>query len=260
MYNLNGRISIVTGGARGLGKAMAERLGKEGATVVIADIDIPSMEKTVAEMNEAGYPTEGYRIDLTKTEEIDAMIDHVAKKYGRIDILVNNAGINIRQWATEYKEEDYDFLMDLNLKSYYFASRAAARYMKQQGGGAIVCTSSGNSERFTTKRTPYCISKAAVNGLVAAFGNEWGRFNIRINAVAPGYIYTDMVRQGIAEGIIDEKAIMSVLPNKRFLAAEEIANAVVFLASDEASGINAQTLFVDGGWNKNGLPEAKDMV
>lgn len=260
MYNLNGRISIVTGGARGLGKAMAERLGKEGATVVIADIDVPSMEKAVAEMNEAGYPTEGYRIDLTKTEEIDAMIDHVAKKYGRIDILVNNAGINIRQWATEYKEEDYDFLMDLNLKSYYFASRAAARYMKQQGGGAIVCTSSGNSERFTTKRTPYCISKAAVNGLVAAFGNEWGRFNIRINAVAPGYIYTDMVRQGIAEGIIDEKAIMSVLPNKRFLAAEEIANAVVFLASDEASGINAQTLFVDGGWNKNGLPEAKDMV
>lgn len=260
MYNLKGRISIVTGGARGLGKAMAERLGKEGATVVIADIDVPSMEKTVAEMNEAGYPTEGYRIDLTKTEEIDAMIDHVAKKYGRIDILVNNAGINIRQWATEYKEEDYDFLMDLNLKSYYFASRAAARYMKQQGGGAIVCTSSGNSERFTTKRTPYCISKAAVNGLVAAFGNEWGRFNIRINAVAPGYIYTDMVRQGIAEGIIDEKAIMSVLPNKRFLAAEEIANAVVFLASDEASGINAQTLFVDGGWNKNGLPEAKDMV
>jgi len=260
MYNLKGRISIVTGGARGLGKAMAERLGKEGATVVIADIDVPSMEKTVAEMNEAGYPTEGYRIDLTKTEEIDAMIDHVAKKYGRIDILINNAGINIRQWATEYKEEDYDFLMDLNLKSYYFASRAAARYMKQQGGGAIVCTSSGNSERFTTKRTPYCISKAAVNGLVAAFGNEWGRFNIRINAVAPGYIYTDMVRQGIAEGIIDEKAIMSVLPNKRFLAAEEIANAVVFLASDEASGINAQTLFVDGGWNKNGLPEAKDMV
>ena len=260
MYNLKGRISIVTGGARGLGKAMAERLGKEGATVVIADIDVPSMEKTVAEMNEAGYPTEGYRIDLTKTEEIDAMIDHVAKKYGRIDILVNNAGINIRQWATEYKEEDYDFLMDLNLKSYYFASRAAARYMKQQGGGAIVCTSSGNSERFTTKRTPYCISKAAVNGMVAAFGNEWGRFNIRINAVAPGYIYTDMVRQGIAEGIIDEKAIMSVLPNKRFLAAEEIANAVVFLASDEASGINAQTLFVDGGWNKNGLPEAKDMV
>ena len=259
MYDLKGRIAIVTGGARGLGQAMAERLGKEGCRVVIADIDVASMEKTVANMNAAGTPTEGYRIDLTKTSEIDAMIEYVATKYGRIDILINNAGINIRQWATEYKEEDYDFLMALNLKSFYFASRAAARYMKKQGGGAIVCTSSGNSERFTTKRTPYCISKAAVNGLVAALGNELGRFNIRINAVAPGYIYTDMVRQGIAEGIIDEKAIMSVLPNKRFLEASEIANAVVFLASDEASGINAQTLFVDGGWNKNGLPEAKDM-
>lgn len=258
MYKLDGRIAIVTGGARGLGQAMAERLGKEGATVIIADIDTESMEKTVAAMNAAGSKAEGYQIDLTKTSEIDVMIDKVVADHGRIDILINNAGINIRQWATEYKEEDYDFLMALNLKSYYFASRAAARYFKKQGGGVIVCTSSGNSERFTTKRTPYCISKAAVNGLVAALGNELGRFNIRVNAVAPGYIYTDMVRQGIAEGIIDEQAIMSVLPNKRFLEASEIANAVVFLASDEASGINAQTLFVDGGWNKNGLPEAKD--
>ena len=149
--------------------------------------------------------------------------------------------------------------MDINLKSYYFASRAAARYMKQQGGGAIVCTSSANSERFTTKRTPYCISKAAVNGLAAALGNEWGRFNIRVNAVAPGYVYTDMVKQGIAEGIIDEKAGMSVVPLKRYLLPEEIAAAVCFLLSDEASGITGQTLFVDGGWNKNGLPEAKDL-
>lgn len=259
MNGIKGKITLVTGAAKGLGKAMACRLAQEGAVLVVADIDRGTLDATVAELTGSGFSAEGYQVNLCNTSEIDAMIDYVVKTYGRIDILINNAGIQIRKWATEFPEEEYDQLMDINLKAYYFASRAAARYMKLQGGGVIVCTSSANSERFTTKRTPYCISKAAVNALVAALGNEWGRFNIRINAVAPGYVYTDMVGQGIAEGIIDEKAIMSVIPLKRFLGAEEIASAVSFLASDDASAITGQTLFVDGGWNKNGLPEAKDL-
>lgn len=260
MNGISGKIAIVTGSARGLGKAMAIRLLQEGAsTVVFADVNKELLDATVAELKEQGYGADGYVVDLSKVSEIDAMIDYVAEKYGRIDILVNNAGINIRKWATEFPEEDFDLLMGINFKAYYFASRAAARYMKKQGGGAIVCTSSGNSERFTTKRTPYCISKAGVNGIVAALGNELGRFGIRINAVAPGYVLTDMVKHGIEEGIIDQEAIMSVVPLKRFLFAEEIAAAVAFLASDDASAITGQTLFVDGGWNKNGLPEAKDL-
>jgi NAD(P)-dependent dehydrogenase (short-subunit alcohol dehydrogenase family) len=187
------------------------------------------------------------------------MIRSVYEKYGKLDILVNNVGVQIRDWATELKEEDWDKLMDIDLKSYYFASRAAAHIMQKNGRGAIVCISSANSERFTSKRTPYCIAKTAVNGLVAALGNELGRFGIRVNGVAPGYVMTDMALSAIKEGVLSEEIVISVTPLKRFILQEEIASAVCFLASDEASGITGQTLFVDGGWNKNGLPEPKDM-
>ncbi|HHT24076.1 MAG TPA: SDR family oxidoreductase [Clostridiaceae bacterium] len=256
MKGIKNKIAVVTGGARGLGKEMARRLAQEGALVIIADILKDAAESTAKEIEESGGKADFYEIDLVEMSEIDRMIDWVIEKYKSLDILINNAGINIREYATEISEENFDKVMDLNLKSYYFCSRAAARYMKKQdNGGCIVCTSSGNSKKFTTKRTPYCISKAAVNGLVAALANEWGRDNIRVNGVAPGYIMTDMVKEGIAEGIIEVDKIMTVLPNKRFLEPEEIASAVVFLASDEASGITGQTLFVDGGWSVNGLPE-----
>jgi len=142
MYNLKGRISIVTGGARGLGKAMAERLGKEGATVVIADIDVPSMEKTVAEMNEAGYPTEGYRIDLTKTEEIDAMIDHVAKKYGRIDILINNAGIMRDKTFAKMDPADFELVLRVHLLGAAFATKACWETMREQNYGRVLMVTS----------------------------------------------------------------------------------------------------------------------
>jgi len=132
--------------------------------------------------------------------------------------------------------------------------------MMENGGGSIVCISSGNSERFTSKRAPYCISKAAINGLVGTLGTEWGRYNIRVNAVAPGFIYTEMVQKGIAEKVIDESAVMSVTPMKRYITTGEVASAVCFLASDEAGGITGQTLFVDGGWNKCGLPEGKELI
>ena len=255
-----GQICIVTGAAQGLGKAMAERIAAEGGTMVLADINADVLDETVKQFQIKGYLAEGYVIDLTNVSEIDAMIDYVADKYGRIDVLVNNAGIQIRKWATDFPEEEFDLLMDLNLKSYFFATRAAARHFKKQGRGVVVCTSSGNSVRPASKRSPYAISKAGVNGLARALGNELGRFGIRVNAVAPGYVMTEMVEKGVAEGIIDLDAIMSILPMKRFLEPSEIASAVAFLASSDASGINGQTLFVDAGWSANGLPEAKDLA
>ena len=190
--------------------------------------------------------------------QIEAMMEYVNVKYCSIDILINNAGIQIREWATDFETEKLDKVFNLNLRSYYISSRVAARYMKKQGYGSIVCISSGNSTQFTSKRSPYNIAKAGVNALAATFAVEWGRFNLRVNAVAPGYLDTDMVRQGIADGVIDIDNVMQVLPSKRLQKVEEVANAVVFLASDLGSGISGQTLFVDGGWNKCGLPEGKD--
>ncbi len=251
MKGISGKTAIVTGGARGIGKGISERLAAEGARLVIADIDKAAAEAAATELN-----AEAYQANLCNVGEIDAMIGYVHDKYGSIDILINNAGVQIREWATDFDEAKFDFLMDLNLKAYYFASRAAARYMKEQAdGGAIVCISSANSTCYTSRRSPYNISKAAVNGLVGTLGVEWGRFNIRINAVAPGYVLTDMVQKGISDGIIDMETNFRVIPMKRLLRLDEIAGGVCFLASGEASGITGQTLFIDGGWSRCGLPE-----
>ncbi|WHH59369.1 SDR family oxidoreductase [Petroclostridium sp. X23] len=259
MKNLEGKIAIVTGGAKGLGKAMAKRLLEEGVTVVIADILEDEMKNTVEEFKSQGYEADYFLVNLESVQQISNMMDYVVKKYGTLDILVNNAGIQIRKWAVDFEEAEWDKLMGINLKALYFASTAAAKVMIPKGKGVIVCISSANSTEYTSKRSLYNISKAAVNGLVGTLGVEWARFGIRINAVAPGYVATDMVKQGITEGIINIDEILTIVPGKRLLETEEIANAVCFLASDDSSGMVGQTLFVDGGWSKNGLPEKKDL-
>ena len=258
MKGLKDKIVLVTGGAKGLGKAMTTRFLQEGATVVIADVDAEASAATVEELGTLG-PIEAYQIDLRDADAIEAMVDYVAEKYGRIDIAVNNAGVQIHGWATEFPLEKFDMMLSLNLRAYYLVARAAARYMKKQGGGSIVCISSGNSQRYTTRRSPSNITKAGINGLVGTLAVEWGRFNIRINGVAPGFVDTELFRVGVKNGIIDVDNNMLVVPMKRMLEAEEIANGVAFLASEEASGVTGQVLFIDGGWSRAGLPEKKDM-
>ncbi len=255
MRGIKDKIAVVTGGTRGIGRGVAQRLADEGARLVIVGTNRETAEETARELRLGGTAAEAYAADLRSVTEIDALMAHVHDAYGRIDILVNNAGVQIREWATDFTEKDYDFLMELNLKAYYFAACAAAKYMKAQGGGSIVCVSSGNSTRFTSRRSLYNISKAAVNALVGTLAVEWGRFNIRVNAVAPGYVLTDMVKKGIDDGVIDMETNFKVIPIKRMLSTEEIGNGVCFLASDEASGVTGQTLFIDGGWSRCGLPE-----
>lgn len=259
MKNIAGKVALVTGGARGLGKAMVERLLAEGATVVIADILEEEGRKAAAEFKARDLPADYVKVDLRQVSEIDAMVAETAKRHGGLDILVNNAGIQIRKWAVDFEEEEWDLLMGINLKAYYFAARAAARIMIPKRQGSIVCISSGNSANYTSKRSLYCIAKTGVNGLVGTLGVEWARYGLRINAVAPGFINTEMLKSGIRDGLVNEPELMSILPNKRLIEPEEVAAAVCFRASDDASGITGQTLFVDGGWNKNGLPEKKDL-
>lgn len=260
MHSLEGKVAIVTGAARGIGKGIANCLAQEGCTVVIADMLKNIEEKTVNELIDQGMKGDYYQVNLLEESEIEELMKYVYDTYGRIDILVNNAGITVREPAITMKSSDFDRVLGVNMRTYFLASRSAARYMRNQPEkGNIVCISSATSECCTSRRSPYNISKAAVNGLVATLGVEWGRIGIRINAVAPGYVMTDMVDEGIKQGIIEVEKIMTVIPMKRFVLPEEIGRAVCFLASENASAITGQTLFVDGGLSKCGFPETKDM-
>ena len=262
MRGLQNKYAIVTGAAKGIGKGIARRFAGEGVHVLIADILAEGAEKTAAEIREEfGVTAIAYPIDLTKNEEIEAMMAYAHDTFGSIDILVCNAGVTIHNWATDYPVETIDFVLNIDLRAHYLCARTAARYMKEQPTkGNVVCISSVNSAIYHSKRSLYNISKAGINGMVGTLGVEWARFGIRINAVAPGYVGTDLVNDLVAEGKLDLTNNMQVIPIKRLIEVEEIANTVAFLASDEASGITAQTIFVDGGWSKDALPEEKDIL
>lgn len=252
---LENKIAIVTGGAQGIGKAIVKVLCDEGAHVVIADIDEKAGRQTEKEIPE----TEFCKLDLRNDAEVEALFQRIHAEHGKIDVLVNDAGIQIRNWATDFDMEAFDSLLSLNLRAYYVCSRTAARYMKTQGGGKIVCISSVNGTRFHSKRSAYNISKAAVNGLVGTLAVEWGRFGIRVNGVAPGYVETEVMLSGFREGILNEEAIQSVIPMKRYVLPEEVGHLVAFLASDESNGITGQTIHIDGGQSVIALPEAREM-
>lgn len=261
MRGLKEKHAIVTGGAKGIGKGIARRLAREGAEILVADILPEEAEATAREIREEfGVKALAYAIDLTKNEEVEAMMDFANERFGSIDILVCNAGVTIHNWATDYPVETIDYVLNLDLRAHYLCARTAARYMKEQPErGNVVCISSVNSAVYHSKRSLYNISKAGLNGMVGTLGVEWARFGIRVNAVAPGYVGTDLVNDLVAEGKLDLSRNMQVIPMKRLIEVEEVANAVAFLASDEASGITSQTLFVDGGWSKDALPEEKEM-
>ena len=252
---LNNKIAIVTGGAQGIGKAIVKVMAEKGATVIIADINEKEGHKAIEEIRH----TEFYQLDLCDDKAVEYLFEYVNQKYGRIDVLVNDAGIQIRNWATDFDLDQFDKLLRLNLRAYYVCARTAARYMKQQGDGRIVNISSVNGYRYHSKRSAYNISKAAINGLTGTLAVELGRFGIRVNGVAPGYVETEVMLSGIREGILKEDVIKSVIPMKKYVLPEEVGRLVAFLASEESNGITGQTIHIDGGQSVIALPEDEKM-
>ena len=254
------RVAIVTGGAQGIGKSIVGELAADHDVVVIADIADDEAKNTIDSYCTEKCLIEYRKCDLTVDDSVESMVEGVIRDHGGIDSLVCNAGIQIRHWATEFPMSDFDRLFSLNLRAYYLCARTVARHMNSAGKGSIVCISSVNGLKYHSKRSAYNISKAAINGMVGTLAVEWGRFCTRINAVAPGYVETEVMLSGIREGLIDVDKAISIIPMKRFIKPEEIGKVVRFLLSDEASAITGQVLCVDGGWSVNALPEDKDMV
>ena len=245
---LAGKVAIITGAARGIGRASAERFLVEGAKVVIGDIDAAALEKTAAEI---GAPDKVLAVvtDVSKKDLVDGLIAAAVKTFGRIDIMVNNAGIAPVQDFLDISEADYDKVLNINLKGAFFGTQAAARQLIAQGdGGVIINMSSINSGLANPRVAAYAISKGGMNQVTGAAAVAFAPYGIRVVGVGPGTIATDMVLDG---AFIDSKAmqhaILSRTPLGRLGTAAEIASVVAFLASDDASYITGETIYPDGG-------------
>ncbi len=242
---LKNKVAIVTGGSRGIGRETVETFLREGASVILTASREETAMKAVEELRER-YPEaviEGISPDLSNLEEVKQAFRAVQEKHGRIDILVNNAGISEKTPFTEYTEEIFDKVMDLNVKGMFNATRAAVEHMEPQGEGVILNTSSMVSVYGQPSGLAYPTSKAAVNGLTLSLARELGPKGIRVNAVAPGITETDMMK-AVPKEMIDP--LIRQIPLRRLGQPQDIANAFLFLASDEASYVSGVVLRVDG--------------
>ena len=256
MGRLENQVAVITGGARGIGYGIAQKYISEGAQVVIADI----LEDGPERVAHLGPKASFYRINLRNRSEIFAMADVLAEQYGHLDILVNCAGIALPVPTFKLTEEDLDKVIEINMKAPLYCCQAVGMYMRKQGKGSIINISSGNSRMINVGRTPYGITKGAVNLLTMQLGAEWSMYGIKVNAIAPGWIETEMVKRPLRLGILDAKKIMSVSPIGRFGKVEEIANLATFLACEESNYIVGQVIFADGGWNLGIMPDGLDFV
>ncbi len=242
---LENKVAVVTGGSRGIGYATVEAFIKEGAKVVLCASRQETADKAVGKLKEAcpDAAVEGIWPDLSDYSAVKAAIDAVVEKYGRIDILVNNAGVSESTPFAQYTAEKFAEVMDLNVKGVFNCSRAASEHMVAAGSGVILNTSSMVSQYGQPAGIAYPTSKFAVNGFTLSLARELGPKGVRVNAVAPGITYTDMMRSVPKEVI---EPMIAQIPLRRMGQPEDIANAFVFLASDMASYISGEVLHVDG--------------
>jgi len=236
---LESKIAIITGGGRGIGKATAQLFTNEGATVVIAEFDEVSGQSTANELGAHFIKT-----DISNEESVNALFNFVSSEFGQLDILVNNAGILADSTLKKLDPDSFDAVINVNLRGVYLCGRAAADIMIEQGSGVILNASSVVAHHGNFGQTNYVASKAGVIGMTKVWARELGKDGIRVNAVAPGFIQTNMTA-GMPEKVVDMMG--EKVPLKRWGQPEDVANAYAFLASDEASYITGAVLNVDGG-------------
>ena len=246
-FRLDGKVAVVTGAGRGLGRAMAAALAQAGADVVGVARAAAAAE-TEAAVRAAGRRYHHVQADLSDLAPVPGIIEAALARFGRIDILVNNAGIIARNDAIEFTEREWDAVLDVDLKAAFFLGQAAARrFIDQGGGGKIVNVASMLSFQGGIRVPSYTAAKSGLKGVTMAMANEWARHGIGVNAIAPGYMATDNTAQLRADGARNEE-ILARIPAGRWGLPEDLAGAVVFLASPASDYVNGFTLAVDGGW------------
>ncbi|QDQ25870.1 beta-ketoacyl-ACP reductase [Chitinimonas arctica] len=241
---LSGKVTIITGAASGIGHATALRFGKEGARVVVCDLNAGGIDTVVGEIVAAGGEAIGYVVNVTNKEQIAEMVAGVKAKWGRIDVLVNNAGIVADAQLTKMTEDQFDRVIDINLKGVYNCTKAVVDTMIEQAAGVILNASSVVGLYGNFGQTNYAAAKFGVIGFTKTWAKELGKRGIRTNAVCPGFVATPILKD-MPEKVI--QAMEEKVPMRRLAQPEEIASVYLFLASDDASYINGAVLSVDGG-------------
>jgi len=256
----DGKNVIVTGGSRGIGRAIVEAFLHEGARVFAVDLRAGGLERLATEAG-GGAPLETHVADMGDVEQIRAMVREAVSRMGRVDVLVNNAGVQPDGAALEVTLETWDECFDVNARGPFFAMQEVARHLVEQGGGAIVNITSANAFRNESPEAPYNASKAALTALTRAFAHELGHLGIRVNAVAPGETITAEATEEMSGNEREQRAVREYLgriPMRRAGRPEEQAAAVLFLASDQASYVTGETIIVDGGELTGDWYEAAD--
>lgn len=252
MFDLIGKVALVTGGQRGMGKAHAHALAAQGAKVAVTDVDEKTCGEVVEEITKSGGIAACFAMDVSKKTDVDAVISKIVVQFGRLDILVNNAGILALRPALEMTEEEWDKTIDTNLKGQFLCAQRAAKEMAKNSWGRIINISSiasGGVGIGFAGAAHYAASKGGIIGMTETLAAEWAPLGITVNVIAPGAIDTPMVRAPGEQLSKDIETEISVrVPLKRIGKSEEVSAAVVFLASEEASYVTGATMYVDGGW------------
>jgi gluconate 5-dehydrogenase len=250
LFSLEGKVAIVTGASKQTGRTIAIEMAKAGADVVVAARTAEGINNAAAEIRNLGRRSLALPTDVREADQVDNMIKKAVEAFGRVDILVNNAGTDFMASALEMNEKGWDSMVRLNLKSHFLCSKAVIGTMTKQGGGSIVDIASAEGLRAAPSNPAYGAAKAGLINLVKTLAVEWARYNVRVNAVAPGFIETPVLPMAL-EGYPHLRDIYSRVPLRRAAKQEEVAAAVIYLASEAAGYTTGVTIAVDGGMTCN---------
>jgi NAD(P)-dependent dehydrogenase (short-subunit alcohol dehydrogenase family) len=250
IFDLSGKIALITGGVKGIGANLAKGLAEFGCDIVVVDIDIKNKNRVVNAINKKGKRCLFLFGDVSDNDSIQEAVEKAISYFGKIDILVNNAGCNIRKPAVEYTEKEWDLIIDTNLKGVFLTTKAVGKAMIKNRRGKIINIASvmglvgSPPYQFVV---PYCASKGGVVQLTRSFALEWAKYNIHVNAIAPGTVKTSLTK-AFFEDKRTYQAILQMIPLKRLAKADDLIGPTVFLASNASNYMTGHILFVDGGW------------
>ena len=246
MRRLEGKIALVTGAGAGIGRGIAQTFAREGAHVVVADIDADAARQVSAEIVKANGAAEAHAVDVTDTAEVKALMGAIGERHGKLDVLVNNAGVGERSDFRHITDEAWDRVWKVNLDGTVRCAREAFELLRASGRGSVINLSSVMAEKHTRQMAVYSATKGAVLALSRSLAVEYAAYGIRVNTLLPGYVETALIGRYIANPMI-AKGLLAQTPLRRFGTPVDIANAALFLASDEAAYITGAALNVDGG-------------